>query len=52
MSPQSRLEIKGRAPFNQSGVYEAQIAITDSKPSEDAVKTKQFASLIIPFHHQ
>ena len=45
MSPQSRLEIKGRAPFNQSGVYEAQIAITDSKPSEDAVKTKQFASL-------
>ena len=45
MSSQSRLEIQGRAPFKQSGVYEAQIAITDSKPSEDSVKTKQFSSL-------
>ena len=45
MSSQSRLEIHGRAPFKQSGVYEAQIAITDSKPSDDAVKTKRFPSL-------
>ena len=45
MSSQSRLEIQGRAPFKQSGVYEAQIAITDSKPSDDAVKSKQFPSL-------
>ncbi|MFB5625590.1 MAG: collagen-like protein, partial [Nitrosopumilus sp.] len=45
MSSQPRLEIQGQAPFKQSGVYEAQIAITDSKPSDDAIKTKQFSSL-------
>ena len=41
MSSQSRVEIYGQAPFKQSGVYEAQIAITDSKPSDDSIKTKQ-----------
>ena len=45
MSSQSRLEIKGQAPFNKSGVYEAQIAITETRPSENAVRTKQFSSL-------
>jgi len=45
MSSQSRLEIQGRSPFNQSGVYEAQIAITENKPSDDAVRTKLFSSL-------
>ncbi|MGH1522345.1 MAG: collagen-like protein, partial [Nitrosopumilus sp.] len=45
VSSQSRITIKGQAPFKQSGVYEAQIIISDSKPSEDAIKTKQFASL-------
>ena len=45
MSSQSRLEIQGQSPFKQSGVYEAQIAITDSKPSDDAIRTKQFSSL-------
>ena len=45
MSSQPRLEIQGQAPFKQSGVYEAQIAITDSKPSDDAIRTKQFSSL-------
>ena len=42
VSSQSRVEIQGRAPFKQSGVYEAQIAITDSQPSADSIKTKQF----------
>jgi len=45
VSSQSRIEIQGPAPFKQSGVYEAQIAITDSKPSEDSIKNKQFSSL-------
>ena len=45
MSFQSRLKIQGQAPFKQSGVYEAQIAITDNKPSEDAVRSKRFISL-------
>ena len=45
MSSQPRIEIQGQAPFKQSGVYEAQIAITDSKPSDDAIRNKQFSSL-------
>jgi len=45
VSSQSRLQIQGPAPFKQSGVYEAQIAITDTKPSTDSIKTKQFSSL-------
>ena len=45
MSSPSKLEIKGRAPFNQSGVYEAQIAIADSEPSNDAIRTKKFSSI-------
>jgi len=45
VSSQSRLQIQGRAPFKQSGVYEAQIAITDTKPSSDSIETKQFTSL-------
>ena len=45
MSSQPRLEIQGPAPFKQSGVYEAQIVVTDSKPSDDDIHTKQFSSL-------
>ncbi|MDH3204648.1 MAG: collagen-like protein, partial [Nitrosopumilus sp.] len=45
VSSQSRLEIQGQAPFKQSGIYEVQIAITDVKPSDDVVKTKQFSTL-------
>ena len=45
VSSQSRVEIHGQAPFKQSGVYEAQIAITDSRPSDESIKTKQFPSL-------
>jgi len=45
VSSQSRIEVHGQAPFKQSGVYEAQIAITDSKPSDDSIRTKQFSPL-------
>jgi integrin beta 3/collagen type V/XI/XXIV/XXVII alpha len=45
VSSQPRLEIQGQAPFKQSGVYEAQIAITDSKPSDDDIRSKKFSSL-------
>ena len=45
MSSPSRLEIKGESPFKQSGVYEAQIAIIDSQPSDDLIRKKQFTPL-------
>jgi hypothetical protein len=45
VSSQPRLEIQGPSPFKQSGVYEAQIVVTDSKPSDDEIRTKQFSSL-------
>ncbi len=45
MSSQPRIEIQGQAPFKQSGVYEAQISITNTKPSDDEIKTKQFSPL-------
>src|SRR3989338_2399640 len=41
----SRLEVQGQAPFKQSGIYEVQIFITDSKPTADKIRTKQFSSL-------
>ena len=45
MSSQPRIEIQGQAPFKQSGVYEAQISITDVKPSDDEIRSKQFSSI-------
>jgi len=45
VSSQPRLEIQGQAPFKQSGVYEAQIAVTDSKPPDDQMRSKQFSTL-------
>jgi integrin beta 3/collagen type V/XI/XXIV/XXVII alpha len=45
MSSQSQLSIKGSYPHKQSGVYEAKISITDSKPTDDAIRKKQFLSL-------
>ncbi|EPA05907.1 hypothetical protein BG20_I2078, partial [Candidatus Nitrosarchaeum limnium BG20] len=45
MSSRPRLEVKGQAPFKQSGVYEVQISITTSKPSPEQIKTKSFSSL-------
>ncbi|MDX1596611.1 MAG: collagen-like protein, partial [Nitrosopumilaceae archaeon] len=41
----SKLEVKGQAPFKQPGVYEVQISIVDSKPSEDSLKNKNFKAL-------
>ncbi|MFB5609271.1 MAG: collagen-like protein, partial [Nitrosarchaeum sp.] len=45
MSSHPRLDVHGPAPFKQSGIYETQIFITDSKPSADKIKSKQFSSL-------
>ncbi|MEK6907802.1 MAG: collagen-like protein, partial [Thermoproteota archaeon] len=45
MSSRHRLEIQGQAPFKQSGIYEVQIFIVDSKPSADQIRNKQFSSL-------
>ncbi len=45
VSSQSQIKIQGQAPFKQSGIYETQIALTDSKPSDDSIRTKQFSSL-------
>ena len=45
MSSQHRIEVQGQAPFKQSGVYEVQISVSDSKPSDDAVRRKQFSAL-------
>src|SRR3989338_9186130 len=45
MSSRPRLEVQGQAPFKQSGIYEVQIFIVDSKPSVDQIRNKQFSSL-------
>ena len=45
MSSQPRIEIQGQAPFKQSGVYEAQISITNVKPSDNEIRSKQFSSI-------
>ena len=45
MSVDSKMDIRGQAPFKQSGVYEVQISIVNSKPTDDQIKTKQFSSL-------
>ena len=45
MSSQPRIEIQGQAPFNQSGVYEAQISLVEIKPSDDDIRTKKFTPL-------
>ena len=40
-----RLEVQGKAPFRQSGVYEVEISIADSRPSDENLRNKQFSSL-------
>ncbi|MBA0908754.1 MAG: collagen-like protein, partial [Nitrosarchaeum sp.] len=45
MSNRARLEIHGKSPFTQSGIYEVEIFISDSKPAPDKIKNKQFPSL-------
>ena len=43
MSSNRRLEVRGKAPFSKSGVYEVRISISDSKPSDDAIRRNKFA---------
>ena len=45
MSSQPRIEIQGQAPFKQSGVYEAQISVFDTRPSDDELRLKKFNPL-------
>jgi hypothetical protein len=45
VSSQPRIEIQGQAPFKQPGVYEAQISITNVKPSDNEIRTKKFSSI-------
>ena len=45
MTSHSRLEVQGKAPFRQSGVYEVQISLADSRPSDENLRNKQFSSL-------
>ena len=41
-----KIEISGYSPFDvSSGVFEVQIAISETKPSEDSIKTKTFDSI-------
>ena len=41
-----KIEISGHSPFDiSSGVFEVQIAISETKPSEDSIKTKTFDSI-------
>ena len=41
-----KIEVSGHSPFNiSSGVFEVQIAISETKPSEDSIKTKTFDSI-------
>ncbi|MEW6588565.1 MAG: collagen-like protein, partial [Thermoproteota archaeon] len=37
-----KLEISGTAPFKQSGVYEVQISICETKPSTEEIVAKKF----------
>ena len=45
VSSQPSLKIQGKAPFKQSGVYETQIAIVGSRPSEKDVRDRSFDAL-------
>ena len=45
MSSQPRIEIQGQAPFKQSGVYEAQISVLDTRPSDEQLRSKKFTPL-------
>jgi len=45
VSSQPRIEIQGQAPFKQSGVYEAQISVLDTRPSDEQLRSKKFTPL-------
>ena len=40
-----RIEVSGSAPFKQSGVYEVQISICDSRPSTEDIVSKRFSTI-------
>jgi integrin beta 3/collagen type V/XI/XXIV/XXVII alpha len=40
-----KLEIQGSAPFKQSGIYEVQIAITEKKPTDSSITSKNFETI-------
>jgi len=44
-SSNPKLEVQGTAPFNQSGVFEVSISISEKKPSEDSINSKSFPTL-------
>ena len=44
-STKPKLEVKGAAPFRQTGVFEVTISLTDQKPSEDSINSKNFPTL-------
>ena len=37
--------ISGNAPFSQDGIFEVELAISESKPSDTEIKTKSFSSI-------
>ena len=46
MSTNPKIEIQGTSPFKQpSGVFEVQIAISDKKPSEQSLTSKNFSTI-------
>ena len=46
MSTNPKIEVQGTSPFKQpSGVFEVQIAISDKKPSEQSLISKNFPTL-------
>ena len=46
MSTNPKIEIQGTSPFNlPSGVFEVQIAISDKKPSDQSLASKNFPTL-------
>jgi len=44
-SETKKLEISGTAPFKQSGVYEVQVSISDTRPTTEEIVSKKFPSL-------
>ena len=44
--PKPKIEVQGASPFSQaSGVFEVEIAISDSRPSDESLVEKNFSSL-------
>ena len=37
--------ISGNTPFSQDGIFEVELAISESKPTDTEIKTKSFSSI-------